>query len=302
VVVGSSNTDLIAYMDRMPRPGETLHGTDFKQGFGGKGANQCVMSAKLGAQTAMVSRVGSDVFGKETIENYQRQGVDVQFVSVSETASTGVAPIMVDSKGQNSIIIVPGANNELTPAMVDDARALIQSAKVLLVQNEIPLESSLAALRIAREAGVTSIFNIAPGIERPSTDCIVLPSIVCLNETETTLATGMEVNTLEEAKQASQHLLDTGAEGVLLTLGSQGCLYMTKDTCVQEPAMTVEAIDTSGAGDCFIGTLACSMAQEPAADMATHLKRATRVAALSVQAHGTQTSYPRRADLPSNTW
>eukprot|EP00041_Stephanoeca_diplocostata_P024372 m.616180 g.616180 ORF g.616180 m.616180 type:complete len:234 (+) comp22513_c1_seq2:153-854(+) len=163
VVVGSANTDLISYVPRRPVGGETITGTAFETGFGGKGSNQCVMAAKLGSRTAMVAKLGDDSFGRDTLENYKTNGVNTDSVFITSEAATGVAPIAVDATGENSIIVVPGANNLLSVADVESVRDAITAARVVVCQHEIPLESTLAALQIAKDAGnVVSIFNPAP--------------------------------------------------------------------------------------------------------------------------------------------
>ncbi len=295
-VVGACNLDLISYVPRLPRMGETLHGTRFHMGFGGKGANQAVMAAKLGSSVTVVAKVGEDVFGKDTLRNFERWGVNTKHVYLTDEAFSGVAPIAVDPEGHNSIIIVTGANDLLTPEDVNAARPVIAGARVLVCQLEIPLETTLAALRIAREEGVKSIFNPAPARPDLPDDIYPLSDIFCPNETETEILSGLPVKSIEEAEAAGHALLEKGAGVVILTLGERGSLLITETETKHAPVASVKALDTTGAGDAFVGSLAHFLASEKAIYEA--MERANRIAALSVLSAGTQTSFPEAKDLP----
>lgn len=295
-VVGACNMDLISYVPRLPALGETLHGERFSMGFGGKGANQAVMAARLGARVAMVAKLGSDVFGRDTLENFKSQGVDTRHVSFTDQAFSGVAPIAVDKNGDNSIIIVTGANDLLTEDGIMAAADVIAGAKILVCQLESQLEKSLAALRIARKHGVFTIFNPAPArLELPE-EIYLLSDLICPNESETGMLTGMPVNTPGQAEKAAAELLRRGPKAVVLTLGERGSLVMDKGGVRHIPSEPVKAIDTTGAGDCFVGSLAFFLARGKALDEAVGL--ANRIAAISVMGQGTQTSFPHAADLP----
>jgi ribokinase len=178
-VVGAANLDLISYVPRLPRMGETLHGTRFHMGFGGKGANQAVMAAKLGGDVAMVTKLGQDIFGENTLKNFQTWGIDTRHVLFTDQAFSGVAPIAVDPDGHNAIIIVTGANDLLTPEEIEAARPVIGAAQIVVCQLEIPVETTLAALRIARQAGVTAIFNPAPAHPSLPEELYRLSDICC---------------------------------------------------------------------------------------------------------------------------
>ncbi len=296
-VVGSSNLDLISYVPRLPVMGETLHGTRFRMGFGGKGANQAVMAAKLGAEVSMVTKLGRDIFGENTLKNFQSFGIDTRHVLFTDQAFSGVAPIAVDPQGRNSIIIVTGANDLLTPAEVEAARPAIASSQALVCQLEIPLESSLAALRLARQAGVTTIFNPAPARPELPAELYRLSDVFCPNETETALLTGRPVGTLQEAEAAARLLLERGAKAVILTLGERGCLLVAGGRARHLPSVEVKAVDSTGAGDAFVGSLAFFLALGKPLEEAAG--RANRIAAISVQSPGTQTSFPAAGDLPA---
>jgi ribokinase len=297
VVVGSSNMDLIAYAPRLPAPGETLMGARFQTGYGGKGANQAVAAARLGASVAMVARVGGDVFGADMLANFAAQGIDVSHVLRTDGVSSGVAPIAVDDAGRNAIIVVPGANALLTPADVDAAAPMIRGARVLLCQLEVPLETSLRALTIARAAGVVTILNPAPAPESLPDDLLRVSDLVCPNESEATAISGIPVTDTVSAEAAGRALLARGAQAAIVTLGAAGCLYVSASETWAAAAPKVTAIDTTGAGDCFLGSLAFFLAR--GAGLREAAARTAAVAALSVQRPGTQSSYPRAVDLPA---
>jgi ribokinase len=296
-VVGASNLDLISYVPRLPRMGETLHGSRFHMGFGGKGANQAVMAAKLGASVSMVTKLGKDIFGENTLKNFASWGIDTRHVLFTDKAFSGVAPIAVDGDGHNSIIIVTGANDLLTEGEIEAARPVIASAQVLVCQLEIPLAATLAAMRIAREEKVTTIFNPAPARPELPAELYRLSDIFCPNESETEMLTGLSAGAPEEAAEAARVLLDRGAGKVILTLGERGSLLVTARESVHVPAEKVNALDSTGAGDAYVGSLAFFLAAgKPVAEA---MRRANRIAAVSVQSSGTQTSFPRAQDLPA---
>ncbi len=295
-VVGACNLDLISYVPRLPTLGETLHGTRFHMGFGGKGANQAVMAAKLGGEVVMVSKLGKDIFGENTLKNFQSWGVDTRHVHFTDQAFSGVAPIAVDPDGHNSIIIVTGANDLLAEKEIEAARKDIAAARILVCQLEVPLDITLAALRIARQEGVRTIFNPAPARENLPDEIFKLSDILCPNESETELLTGLPVGTLEESEAAARVLLKRGMEAVILTLGDRGSLLVSERETVHVPVNQVEALDTTGAGDAFVGSLAYFLAGGK--ELPEAIKRANHLAAISVQSSGTQTSFPVREDLP----
>lgn len=297
-VVGSINLDMNAYVHRFPRPGETLHGGRFTTGYGGKGANQAVMVARLGGNISMVGRVGDDIFGQDMRRNLAAEGIDARFVFESAGVSSGVAVITVDDNGQNTIIVIAGANGLVTPDDVAAAQAAIAGARVLLCQMEVPMAANLAALRLARAAGVTTIFNSAPVSGEVPAEVYELTDIFCPNETEAELLTGIEVHTLDDARLAASIILERGARAALITLGARGCLYVSADGADEViPTVEVNAVDTTGAGDAFVGSLGYFLAAGVA--LRTAIERANAIAAISVQSPGTQSSYPRREQLPA---
>jgi ribokinase len=296
-VVGACNLDLVSYVTRLPSMGETLHGNRFHMGFGGKGANQAVMAAKLGGDVTMVTKLGRDVFGQDALKNFKTWGLATHHVHFTDQAFTGVATIAVDTEGNNSIIVVTGANDLLTPEELEAARPVIAASSVLVCQLEIPLDINLAALRIAREEGVKTIFNPAPARSEIPEEFYRLSDIFCPNETETELLTGMSVQSLEEAESAAKVLIERGAAAVILTLGERGSLLVTGTITEHVAVDSVKALDTTGAGDAFVGSLAFFLAA--GRSLSDSMKRANRIAAVSVQSSGTQTSFPEAKDLPS---
>jgi ribokinase len=290
-VVGSANLDLSAYADRLPTPGETIHARRFTTGYGGKGANQAVMAARLGAAVTFVARVGDDSFGRDMLAHFRAEGIDTRHVSPTAGVSTGTALITVDAAGRNTIVVAPGANGMLSSTDIEAAREAIASASVLVCQQEVPAEANLAAMRLAERAGVPVVFNPAPAGDVPA-DAYRLTSILCPNEHEAALLTGRE-----DAEAAARELTSRGARSVVVTLGARGCLVVTSDAVTELSAPRVEAVDTTGAGDAFVGSLAVFLAR--GVDLIAAARSANRIAAISVQRPGAQTSFPRAAELPA---
>ncbi len=295
-VVGSSNTDLVARTPRMPVFGETLHGHSFHIGFGGKGANQAVMAARLGGHVTMVTKLGRDTFGNDTLENYRQQGVDTTYVLFDEQAASGIALILVDEvNGQNAIVIANGANGALTPEDVRSASSAIISAQVLICQLETPLAASVEAFRIAKAAGVRTVFNPAPAA--PLTpELLALTDILIPNEVEAGMLVGRSVESSDHALEAARLLQQQGPKTVILTLGSRGALVVDGTGAPEfVAAEKVKAVDTTGAGDSFVGSFAYFLASGRA--IVDAARRATKIATRSVLKPGTQTSFPWRAEV-----
>lgn len=291
VVVGSANVDLTTFTDQFPRPGETIFGRSFDLGFGGKGANQAVAARLCGAEVAMIARVGDDLFGPATIANFKKFGIDTSHVHITPGVSSGVAPIFVESSGQNRILVVKGANDLLTPADIDQAGGLLRRADCIVLQLEIPVETVYHTLRFARKHGIRTILNPAPAqpldLQAASDADYVIP-----NETEAEALAGMPVRNLNEAQTCAQSLLDQGLRRVVLTLGPNGALCAGKDGLRHIPAFPVNPVDTSGAGDAFIGSFACFLAG--GCEEKEALTRSNLYAALSTLAVGTQKSFVTR--------
>jgi len=293
-VVGSANTDLITFGDAFPRPGETIFGQNFDLGFGGKGANQAIAARLCGAEVLMVARVGNDLFGEATIKNFAAFGVDTTHVRVLQGVSTGVAPIFVEPSGQNRIIVVKGANDRLLPADVDAAAAQLRSVDTIILQFEIPLETIYHTVRFARANDIRCIVNPAPALPADLAQLKAADYFIP-NETEAELITGHPVHTVEEAGACARALLQKGFRKVILTLGARGALLAEAGGAVHVPPYTVTAVDTTGAGDAFIGSLAVFLAEGTAEKEA--VARANLYAGLSTTRIGTQKSFLKRADF-----
>ncbi|MGB6882865.1 MAG: ribokinase [Candidatus Acidiferrum sp.] len=293
-VVGSANVDLTTFNDVFPRPGETIFGKQFDLGFGGKGANQAVAAKLCGASVAMIAKVGSDLFGPATIANFQSQGIDASHVRIAEGVSSGVAPIFVEPGGQNRIIVVKGANDTLSPEDVDAAAPLLSKADTIVMQFEIPLRTVYHTVRFASAKGIRCIVNPAPAqpvdFKQLSGADYFIP-----NETEAELITGMPVHSLEEAKNCANFLLQQGIKRVVLTLGERGSLLAGPEGTEVLPAFKVDALDTTGAGDAFIGSFAVFLGEGMQEKEA--LTRANLYAALSTTKVGTQKSFCTRAEF-----
>ncbi|XP_059485750.1 ribokinase-like [Neocloeon triangulifer] len=302
VVVGSCMIDLSCFAPRLPNPGETLHGTSFNIGHGGKGANQAVAASKLGAKVALIARLGDDFFGREYLKALQENKIDIKGVKLTEGQPSGIAQITVADNGENQIVIVPGANNLLSKDDLDDS--LLDKAKVVICQLETDPNLVTQTADIVRQAksGGLVILNAAPARPNLSSDILKSCDILCVNETEASMILGGgNVNTILEAKNAVGQLLEKGCKSVILTLGSQGAVYASNsEVPIHVAAPQVQAVDTTGAGDAFIGALAYYLAQNSKLTMAEILKRSCAIAAISVKQKGTQQSFPSRENLEAD--
>jgi ribokinase len=294
VVVGSANIDLTTFTDAMPRPGETIFGREFHLGFGGKGANQAVAARLCGARVSMVARVGDDLFGPATIRNFQERGIEAGHVMVTRGVSSGVAPIFVDSGGQNRILVVKGANGRLSPADVDAAGDLLRTADCIVLQLEVPPETVYHTLRFGRRNGILTILNPAPGQPLDLAE-LANADYVIPNETEAEALGGMPVHNVPEAWTCAASLVARGLRRVIVTLGENGALCADSGGVRHLAAHRVTPVDTTGAGDAFIGSFATFLAGGCAESQA--LDRANVYAALSTLAVGTQSSFPARERL-----
>jgi ribokinase len=293
-VVGSANTDLTTFTDVFPRPGETLFGKGFDLGFGGKGANQAVAARLCGAEVVMVAKVGSDLFGQATINNFASFGIDTTHVHIVEGAPTGVAPIFVEPNGQNRIIVVKGANDRLMPADVDAAAPDLERADAIILQFEIPLVTVYHTIRFARAHDIRCIVNPAPAAPVNLAELAGADYFIP-NETEAEQLTGLPVRSDTEAAACAAALLGKGFLRVVITLGARGSLVADAAGCTHVPPFPVAAADTAGAGDAFIGSFAVFLAEGVPEQGA--LARANLYAALSTTRIGTQKSFPRRAEF-----
>jgi len=293
-VVGSSNTDMIIQLDRIPRPGETLLGGEFAMAAGGKGANQAVGAARAGGAVTFVARVGDDMFGRQAIAGFVADRICVDYIVKDRKAPSGVALIFVAKDGQNSIAVAGGANARLSPADVRRAARVIGRAKALVLQLETPLAAVEAAAAIAEKAGVPVILNPAPA--RPLPDPLLARvSILTPNETEAELLTGVAVTDDTAAERASSKLLDRGVGTVILTLGARGAFVMSRGMKRLVPGFKVRAVDATAAGDVFNGALAVALAE--GRPLMEAVRFANAAAAISVTRLGAQPSAPRRTEI-----
>lgn len=298
-IVGSCNVDLISYVDRTPKIGETIAGNKFEKGFGGKGANQCVQAAKLGGHVAMISKLGDDVFGKEYIENLKQLGVNTDQVSSTNEAATGVAPIIVDKQGRNSIIVILGANLLLNEDDIEKAEDIIRQSKIVVCQLEIREETVKKTFELARKHSVLTILNPAPMSEKLDQDLLKLADVICPNQTEAEILCNMNVDSIDEAKKACEKLRELGCRIAIITMGEQGAVVSDKEGSYEhvEIVRSSSVCDSTGAGDSFVGTLALLMARKENLSLKEQVQRACRVASQSVEKKGTQTSYPTIDEL-----
>ena len=290
VVVGSTMIDMIAYSKKVPGPGETVIGDSFSLGFGGKGANQAVMASRMGAKVYMVNTLGDDVFGDTTLNNFKEQGIDATYVARVSGAS-GVAPIWVEPNGTNRIICVPGANNSMTAAQAESAISALSKAKVVIGQLEIPQAVTIAAFRKARELGITTILNPAP-FAPLSDELVAMSDWIIPNETE---FAGLNPDgNLPENDEEILKVAKTLGCRFVVTLGEKGAAYTDKDhsKVVRVSAPKVKAIDTTGAGDSFVGSFAFGLAT--GFEIVKAVKLGCACASDSVTKLGTQSSYPSK--------
>ncbi len=294
VVVGSSNTDMVIQSARIPAPGETILGGRFVMAAGGKGANQAVAAARLGAQVTLIARLGDDVFGRGALANFEKEGISTEFVVVDSSEPSGVALILVDDKGENSIAVAPGANGRLSPDDVLRALPAIEQADVLLLQLEVPLETVEAAAGLAAAAGVKVILNPAPARSLPAP---LLRHVYLLtpNETEAELLTGLRVCGEEARRVAACELRQQGVETVIITLGADGAFLSGKDGETVVPTVRITPVDTTAAGDAFNGALAVALAE--GRDLGSAVQFANQAGAFAATRLGAQPSLPTRADL-----
>ncbi len=290
-VVGSANVDLTFRSSRLPSPGETVTGHDFQRGFGGKGANQAVAAARLGAHVHFLGRLGNDSLGQEYRQHFQTEHIDTTFVGFDGVQPTGSAAILVDDQGRNCIVVIPGANGNLTPAEIRAASHELRAAHAVLAQLETPLAATVEAFRIAQAAGVTTILTPAPAVALPQ-ELLDATTICIPNQSELQHLTGNVVNTLAEVELAGQLLRSFGPKVVIVTLGERGAFVLEGNEAYHLPALPVRAVDTTGAGDAFTAALAVFLSEGNSLRASVH--RACAVAAFSVQLPGTHASYPLR--------
>lgn len=294
LVVGSSNTDMVVKTSRIPKPGETIIGGSFFMNQGGKGANQAVAAARLGAKVLFICKTGRDLFGKQALQAYEKEGIDTSFVFSSKTAPTGVAAIYVDKKGENCIVVAPGANFELLPNDIDVATEAIKACDIILMQLEIPMETVEYVAALGKQYNKKVILNPAPARELPQK---LMESVYLItpNETEAEIITGIQITDENAMQQAAKKMNSMGIENVIITLGAQGAYVYSPTFAGIVPANKVKAVDTTAAGDIFNGALAVALSENVALEQAVRF--ASKASAISVTREGAQPSAPYRKEV-----
>jgi len=294
VVVGSTNTDMVVKAARIPAPGETILGGRFLMNPGGKGANQAVAAARLGAEVVFIAKVGDDLFGREAKALFAKENICTDYVLTDPSEPSGVALIMVDAKGENCIAVASGANGTLMPEDIEGLEGVIAQSDMLLMQLETPLETVRYAADVAVNLGVPVILNPAPACELPSDlyDCL---EVITPNESEAELLTNIKVTDEASAEAAARVLCDKGVLNVVITMGAKGAYVFDGEDGVMVPAFKVEAVDTTAAGDVFNGALAVALTEE--LELEEAVRFASKAASISVTRMGAQASAPRREEL-----
>ncbi len=294
VVIGSSNTDLVIKTSRIPRPGETVIGGEFMINAGGKGANQAVAAARLGAQVVFVAKTGDDQFGHSAIEHYQRDGILIDHIGRDNSSASGVALIAVDGAGENSIVVAPGANASLSKEDIDRAEAEIKEADYVLIQLEISLDVVVYAIEKAHAAGVKVVLNPAPAAQLPA-EVLAKLWLITPNCTEASLLSGVEVTDRKSALEAAKVIAGSGVANVIVTMGGDGALLLTSEGDCVVPAFRVKAVDTTAAGDIFNGALVTALVEGK--NLQEAVRFASAASAIAVTRMGAQTSAPTRAEV-----
>ncbi len=294
LVIGSANTDMVVKTDRFPQPGETVLGGQFFMFPGGKGANQAVAAARMGGQVTFIGKVGRDVFGEQTLQGLKAEGIDIQYFGTDETVASGVALITVDAKGENEIVVAPGANAALTRDDIAAAEDAFAAADIVLMQLEISQEAIDAAADIAAAAGKKIVLNPAPA--RLLTDALLAKLyLITPNETEAVILTGIDMDSDADLPRMADFLLQKGVQNVVITLGARGAYFHNAHQQHWAEAPRVEAIDTTAAGDVFNGALAVGLAE--GMDWESALALACRAGAIAVTRMGAQASAPYRREV-----
>ena len=292
LVIGSSNTDMTVRSATLPKPGETVLGGDFRMGPGGKGANQAVAARLLGGEVTFVCKLGRDMFGEGASKHYESCGLDTSKILWSDKPS-GVALITVDSKAENSIVVASGANADMTVTDIDFVADIIKSSGILLLQLEIPMDTVVHAAEIAYNAGVQVVLNPAPAAVLPA-ELLKCVSILIPNETEASAISGIDINNFETAAAAAERLKGMGVREVIITMGSRGSVVCDGD-CTFVPAVKVNAVDTTAAGDTFCGGVCVALSEGK--DLLEAVKFATAASSIAVQRPGAQDSIPNRCEV-----
>ncbi|MCG8586418.1 MAG: ribokinase [Pirellulales bacterium] len=294
VVVGSINTDLVVRCERLPKPGETVIANEYAQIAGGKGANQAVAAARLGADVMMVGRVGDDEFGVRALRSLADEGIDTTHVQITENTSSGLAVIGVEQTGENSIMVVPGANGHVSERDVTEATDAIANCNILLLQLEIPFTVVKTAITTARAHGVRVILDPAP-ISAPLASDVLDVEVICPNQAEASELLGSEIESVDDAREAARQLVRLGPRAAVITLGDKGAVFADGDSATWVEPIPVDAVDTTAAGDAFAAALGLCLTQGASLDEAVRF--ACAAGAIAASRHGAQPSLPTLAEV-----
>ncbi|WP_132127448.1 ribokinase [Anseongella ginsenosidimutans] len=294
LVVGSINMDMVVKTDHIPKPGETVLGGEFFMNPGGKGANQAVAVARLGGHATFIGKIGDDIFGKQSAQLFDQEGVDITGVFSDPGAPSGIAMITVDQAGENSIVVAPGANANLQPENVAEALDKHSDGTILLIQLEIPMETVEFAARYARERGLMVVLNPAPA-NNLIPELFHLIDVITPNENEAEMLSGIEIKDIASAREAAENIIRQGVKSVIITLGKRGAVVMDNGAFHHIPAPEVETVDTTAAGDVFNGALVTALAEGKT--LVEAVSFACRAAAIAVTRFGAQSSIPYRNEV-----
>lgn len=289
IVIGSSNTDMVVKTNKFPVPGETILGGEFFMFSGGKGANQAVAASRMGIEVTLICKTGNDIFGQRAIEEFKKEGIITRYIGTDFEKASGTALILVDEKGENKIVVAPGANETLTEPDIEAANNAIENAELILLQLEIPVASVLYAAKKGFELGKKVILNPAPAQQLPEALFINL-YLITPNETEAEILTGIKVTDRKTAVAAAEKLLNMGVQNAIITMGAEGAFFKNKDFEMLIPASKVNAVDTTAAGDVFNGVLAAGITSGK--DWEAAISTACKAASISVTRMGAQASMP----------
>lgn len=293
MVIGSSNTDMVVKSSELPKPGETILGGTFLMNAGGKGANQAVAASRLGGNVTLIAKVGTDIFGKQSIEGFKKEHINTEFIFFDDKTPSGTALIMVNEEGENCIVVAPGANSRLLPADIEQVKDISEAA-LILMQLEIPMQTIAAVVKIAKANNQKVIINPAPAQWLPD-ELLNGLFLITPNETEAELLTGITVTDEATASQAAEVFLSKGVQNVIITLGKQGAYFQNRELHFTTGASAVKAVDTTAAGDTFSGAIAVAVTENMGWKQAVQF--AVKAASVSVTRMGAQASVPYRKEL-----
>lgn len=294
LVIGSYNVGLTVLGPRIPKPGETIMGTHFDMGPGGKGSNQAIAIARLGGNVTFLAKVGGDIFGKDAISLFCKEGIDTKYIFIDETTHTGAGIIFLDQNGHNAIGVAPGANYKLLPEDLKKHKSLFDECDILLIQLEIPIFTVYEAINMAKNMGMRIILNPAPA-QKIDSRYLAMIDVLIPNETEAEVLTDITLSSKENAIESGKYLVSQGVNSVIITMGANGAIYVSKEKQIDFPSYKVNVVDTTGAGDAFCGAFAYGLSLKKSSEESIDF--ASKVAALSVTKLGVVPGLPYMSDV-----